>query len=77
MSTFIKNDSEWCQIDPIQPPLDEIKKMVADMGRPWHPLLRGLKLTKCGSLIGGSTHPRALDACPECTDCLEADKVNP
>ena len=75
MSSFIKNGDEWCQVDPIQPSHDEIEKTIRDAGRPWYPRLRGLKLTKCGALIGGPTHPIVRDACPMCEDCIDADNV--
>jgi hypothetical protein len=75
MSIFIKNGDEWCRVDPIQPPREEIRQAVADKNLPWHPFLQGLKRTKCGELVGGSAHPRPLDACPTCADCSEADDV--
>jgi hypothetical protein len=74
-NNFIKCADGWCQLDPIQPSQEEIRQAVAEQKRPWHPLLQGLKRTKCGELVGGPTHPRPLDACPTCADCTEADNI--
>jgi hypothetical protein len=73
MSNYIKNDEEWCKLHPDQPTFEEIEQEVRAAGRPWHPLLRGLKRTKCGSLIGGRPVPQPVDGSPVCSDCDSSD----